>query len=180
MTYHLLPAESIIRALREELTRVRTGRVTPSLVENLEVEAYGSMMGLMTLAQITNPEPRTIIITPYDRGMISAIAKVIEESRLGVNPTDNGAGVILNFPPMTEENRRNQVKVVDSVEEKIKIMVRQNRQDVLTKREKEMKAENASEDAVKGFKADLQKEVDALNAEIELICDQKRDDVMKI
>jgi ribosome recycling factor len=180
MTYKYLVPEHIIKSLKDELTRIRTGRVVPSLVEPLRVEAYGSQMPMMQIASVSSPEARTIIITPYDKSLIRNICESIEQARLGVNPIDNGAGVILNFPPMTEENRKQQAKLVDEIEEKIKIQIRQQRQDSLTKIERELKAENASEDAIKSFKNDLQKEVDQLNAEIALMCKTKQEEVLKI
>ena len=138
------------------------------------------MLSMMELATISSPEPRTIIISPFDKSMIRVISKAIEEAKIGVNPTDNGAGVILNFPPMTEENRKDQVKIIDRIQEEIKIQVRQQRQDILSKNEREFEAQNASEDSVKSFKAQLQKEVDAINQEIEEACKTKAVEVMKI
>jgi len=134
----------------------------------------------MELATISTPEPRTIIISPFDKSLIRVIAKAIEDAKIGVNPTDNGAGVILNFPPMSEENRKDQVKRIDKIQEEIKIQVRQHRQDALNKSEREFESQNASEDAIKGFKSELQKEVDAINQEIEEICKAKSVEVMKI
>jgi ribosome recycling factor len=138
------------------------------------------MMPMTQLATISSPEPRSIIITPFDKSLIRSISKAIEDAKIGVNPVDNGAGVILNFPPMTEENRKAQVKIVDEIQEHAKIQIRQHRQDILNKTENEFKLQNASEDAIKSFKASLQKEVDALNSEIEEICKTKKEEVMKI
>jgi len=180
MNYTHIPHDSIIKSLKEDLQRVRTGRISPSIVEPIRVEAYGSTMAIMELATISSPEVRTVVITPFDKGLIRSISKGIEDAKLGVNPIDNGAGIILNFPAMTEENRKAQTKVVDEVQENVKIQVRQHRQEVLTKKECELEAVNASEDAIKGFKAELQKEIDSINQEIEEICKQKKEEVMKI
>jgi len=180
MNYTHLPYDSIIKSLKEELQRVRTGRISPAIVEPIRTEAYGTTMSIMELATTTTPEPRTIVITPFDKSLIRSISKSIEDARLGVNPIDNGAGIILNFPPMTEENRKAQVKIIDEIQEQIKIQLRQHRQESLSKTERELDAQNASEDAIKGFKSDLQKEVDALNQEIEEICKHKKEEVLKI
>lgn len=180
MNYTYLPHSSILKSLQDLLLSIRTGRTSPSIVEPIKVEAYGSMISMMEVASISTPEPRTIIITPYDKGLIRVIAKAIEDAKIGVNPTDNGAGVILNFPPMTEENRKEQVKRIDKFQEEIKIQVRQHRQDALSKAEREFEAQNASEDAIKAFKSELQKEIDAINQEIEEICKTKSAEVMKI
>ena len=180
MNYIYLSQSSILKSLNDNLQRVRTGRVSPAIIEPIKVEAYGTMLSMMELATISSPEPRTIIISPFDKSMIRVISKAIEEAKIGVNPTDNGAGVILNFPPMTEENRKDQVKIIDRIQEEIKIQVRQQRQDILSKNEREFEAQNASEDSVKSFKAQLQKEVDAINQEIEEACKTKAVEVMKI
>ena len=180
MNYIYLSHSSILKSLNDNLQRVRTGRVSPAIIEPIKVEAYGTMLSMMELATISSPEPRTIIISPFDKSMIRVISKAIEEAKIGVNPTDNGAGVILNFPPMTEENRKDQVKIIDRIQEEIKIQVRQQRQDILSKNEREFEAQNASEDSVKSFKAQLQKEVDAINQEIEEACKTKAVEVMKI
>lgn len=180
MNYNHIPHDSIIKSLKEDLQRVRSGRVSPSIIEPIRVEAYGGSMAIVELATISSPEVRTIVITPFDKGLIRSISKGIEEAKLGVNPIDNGAGIILNFPPMTEENRKAQTKVVDEVQENIKIQVRQQRQEVLTRKERELEATNASEDAIKGFKNELQKEIDSINQEIEEICKQKKEEVMKL
>jgi ribosome recycling factor len=180
MNYTYLSHSSILKSLQDNLQRVRTGRVSPAIIEPIKVEAYGTMLSMMELATISSPEPRTIVITPFDKSMIRAISKAIEDAKIGVNPTDNGAGVILNFPPMTEENRKEQVKTIDKIQEEIKIQVRQQRQDILSKNEREFEAQNASEDTIKAFKADLQKEIDAINQEIEDACKAKAVEVMKI
>ena len=180
MNYIYLSHSSILKSLNDNLQRVRTGRVSPAIIEPIKVEAYGTMLSMMELATISSPEPRTIIISPFDKSMIRVISKAIEEAKIGVNPTDNGAGVILNFPPMTEENRKEQVKIIDKIQEEIKIQVRQQRQDILSKNEREFDAQNASEDSIKSFKAELQKEVDAINQEIEEACKTKAVEVMKI
>ena len=151
MNYTHLSHSSILKSLHDNLQRVRTGRVSPAIIEPIKVEAYGTMMSMMELATISSPEPRTIIISPFDKSMIRVISKAIEEAKIGVNPTDNGAGVILNFPPMTEENRKEQVKTIDKIQEEIKIQVRQQRQDILSKNEREFEGQNASEDSILYF-----------------------------
>ena len=98
--------------LQEEFSTVRTGRATPALVEKLKVDYYGSEVPLQQLAGISVPEPRVLLVTPYDKGALGSIEKAIQASDLGVNPSNDGAVIRLNFPELTEERRKDLVKVV--------------------------------------------------------------------
>src|SRR5437867_13381745 len=100
-----------IDALKHDVATVRTGRAAPSLVEQLEVEAYGVPTPLIQLAQINAPEPRQILIQPYDRGLIKAIAKAIQSSDLGLAPNTGDAVLRLNIPALNDERRRNRLDV---------------------------------------------------------------------
>src|SRR5919109_4574079 len=101
-----------IDALKHELSTVRTGRAAPSLVEALEVDAYGAATPLVSLAAISAPEPRQIVIQPWDRNLIKAIEKAIIASDLGLTPSNDGAVIRLNIPALNEERRRELVKVL--------------------------------------------------------------------
>src|SRR5213594_4152778 len=101
-----------IDALRHELSTVRTGRAAPSLVETLEVDAYGAPTTLVSLAAINAPEPRLIVIQPWDRSLMKAIEKAILASDLGLTPSNDGTVIRLNIPTLTEERRRDLVKVL--------------------------------------------------------------------
>jgi ribosome recycling factor len=110
--------------LQEEFAGIRTGRATPGLVEKLRVDYYGNEVPLQQLAGFSVPDPRLLVITPYDKGAMKAIEKAIQSSDLGINPSNDGHVVRLAFPPLTEDRRRELVKVVKSRAEEGRVAVR--------------------------------------------------------
>jgi ribosome recycling factor len=118
-------------ALRQQLSSIRTGRASPALVENLSVEAYGDILPLNQLATISTPDPRMIIIQPFDASMIRAIEKAIQISELGLNPNNDGKMVRLNLPQLNEERRKELVKQVRQRVEESKVALRNIRREAL-------------------------------------------------
>lgn len=129
-----------IEALRRDLATIRTGRASPSLVERLPVDYYGSSTPLNQLAGISVPEPRMLVIQPWDRGSMAAIEKAIMKSELGLNPTNDGQVVRIAIPPLTEERRRQLVKLVHGHVEEGKVALRNIRRDAVAQ-VKELHAE---------------------------------------
>ncbi len=121
-----------IAALRRDLATIRTGRASPSLVERLPVDYYGSSTPLNQLAGISVPEPRMLVIQPWDRGSMAAIEKAIRKSELGLNPTNDGQVVRIAIPPLTEDRRRQLVKLVHGHVEEGKVALRNIRRDAVT------------------------------------------------
>ena len=121
-----------IDALRRDLATIRTGRASPSLVERLPVDYYGSSTPLNQLAGISVPEPRMLVIQPWDRGSMAAIEKAIMKSELGLNPTNDGQVVRIAIPPLTEERRKQLVKLVHGHVEDGKVALRNIRRDAMT------------------------------------------------
>jgi ribosome recycling factor len=121
-----------IDALRRDLATIRTGRASPSLVERLPVDYYGSSTPLNQLAGISVPEPRMLMIQPWDRGSMAAIEKAIRKSELGLNPTNDGQVVRIAIPPLTEERRKQLVKLVHGHVEEAKVALRNIRRDAMT------------------------------------------------
>jgi ribosome recycling factor len=121
-----------IDALRRDLATIRTGRASPSLVERLPVEYYGSSTPLNQLAGISVPEPRLLVIQPWDRGSMPAIEKAIRKSELGLNPTNDGQVVRIAIPALTEERRKQLVKLVHGHVEEGKVALRNIRRDAVT------------------------------------------------
>jgi ribosome recycling factor len=121
-----------IDALRRDLATIRTGRASPSLVERLPVDYYGSSTPLNQLAGISVPEPRMLVIQPWDRGSMAAIEKAIRKSELGLNPTNDGQIVRIAIPPLTEDRRRQLVKLVHGHVEEGKVALRNIRRDAVT------------------------------------------------
>jgi ribosome recycling factor len=121
-----------IDALRRDLASIRTGRASPTLVERLQVDYYGSSTPLNQLAGISVPEPRMLVIQPWDRGSMAAIEKAIMKSELGLNPTNDGQVVRIAIPPLTEERRKQLVKLVHGHVEDAKVALRNIRRDAVT------------------------------------------------
>jgi ribosome recycling factor len=149
-----------IEALKHNLASVRTGRAAPSLVEQLEVEAYGVGTPLIQLAQINAPEPRQILIQPYDRSLIKPIEKAIQSSDLGLAPSNDGAVIRLNIPALTEERRKDLVKQLHKKVEECRVEVRTLRRHAHEEMRAKEKSAGLSTDDVKRAEAQLQKLTD--------------------
>jgi ribosome recycling factor len=176
----LLNRTKILEHYNKALGSIRTGSVNSSVLDHIFVDAYGSKMKIIEVATVNKPESSKLVITPFDKNLNATIAKAVLEANIGVNPVDNGAGVILNFPPLTEETRKLRVKDLKKEEENIKIVVRQERQNLMSKSKKDKEAGELSEDELKRFENDLQKEVENLNKEIEGITKKKEEELMKV
>ncbi len=179
LKYSILPAQKIHDFLSNKLNTIHTGRVTPATLDHIRVEVYSSNMMIKELATISVPEPAQLLITPFDKSVNTAIEKAIRDSNLGVNPVNDGAGIRLNFPPLTEENRKNRVKEVHKMLEEARITLRQQRQDALKDKRHEKDEGLIGEDDLKSFEKELQLEVDNLNKELEESVKHKEDELMK-
>lgn len=133
-------------ALRRDLEGVRTGRASPALVDRISVESYGTVMPLNQVAGISVPEPRTLVIQPWDKGTISAIEKAILRSDLGLNPNNDGSVIRINLPPLTEERRKQLVKVLNGNVEDSKVAIRNIRRDAMATLKELKDATEISED----------------------------------
>jgi ribosome recycling factor len=149
-----------IEALKHELASVRTGRAAPALVEQLEIDAYGTPTPLLHLAQINAPEPRQILIQPYDRSLIKAIEKAIQSSDLGVAPNTDGAVIRLNIPSLTEERRKDLVKQLHKKVEEGRVELRTLRRHAHDEMRSKEKSAGITTDEVKRAEAHLQKLTD--------------------
>ncbi|GIV89073.1 ribosome recycling factor [Chloroflexus sp.] len=167
-------------ALRHHLASIRTGRASAALVEHLHVEAYGTTMPLNQLANISVPEPRMIIIQPYDTGMIKAIEKAIQQSDLGLNPSNDGRIIRLPVPPLTEERRRELVKMVRHRVEEVKVSVRNQRRDAIDDLKKLEAEKLISEDELHRGQERIQQLTDRCNRELDQIGAEKEAEVMAI
>jgi ribosome recycling factor len=121
-----------LRSLRSDLQRVRTGRANASLLDAIQVDYYGTPTALNQLANLSTPDPRLIVISPYDKGAMSAIEKAIQASDLGLTPSNDGKVVRIPIPPLTEERRKELVKQVHRMAEDHKVGVREGRRDALS------------------------------------------------
>jgi len=168
-------AEKVIQFLQGEFSRLQTGRANASLVEHLEIDAYGQRMPLKSVAGISVQDARTIAIQPWDNAVLQAIEKAIQQSNLGINPMNDGVLIRLSLPPMTEERREQMKKMVHKLAEESRISLRQARQKV-----HDQLKEEANETLKGSLTAHLQKEVDAMNLKIDELRKRKEEEVMKI
>lgn len=169
-----------VNHLEQELATLRTGRVSAGLVENLIVDFYGNPTPLMHMAQISVPEPRSLAIQPYDKSALKDVEKAIQASNLGINPVNDGLYIRLTIPQMTEERRKELVKVVSQMSEKSRVTIRNIREEIWKEIQKMEKDGKISEDDLKSGKDDLQKMVDKYNAEVKKVSEAKEKEVMTI
>jgi ribosome recycling factor len=156
-----------LQVTREELSVIRTGRASPKLVERIEVDYYGSKVPINQIAGITVPEARMLVITPYDRNALGAIEKAVLASDLGINPTNDGTVIRLNFPPLTQDRRKELIRHVRERAEEGKVAVRNVRRHVKEEMEHQQKGGEISEDDLRRMEKDLQRVTDHFVAQID-------------
>ncbi|MFY8043509.1 MAG: ribosome recycling factor [Rhodoferax sp.] len=169
-----------IAAFKNNLTKVRTGRANPALLDTVQVDYYGSMLPLSQVANLSLIDARTISVQPWEKGMGAKIEKAIRESDLGLNPSSMGDLIRVPMPAMTEERRRELTKVVRSEGEAAKIAVRNLRRDANEAVKKLVKDKLASEDDQKRSEADVQKLTDRHIAEVDKLVASKEQDIMAV
>lgn len=175
-----LKLEKIIERLKGEIAGLRTGRATPALVEDLEVDYYGAITPLKALAAISSPEPRTLVVQPWDKGAVQAIEKAIQSSTLGINPISDREVIRLTIPSLTEERRKEMAKNLNRHLEDSKIHVRREREDALREVDRKEKAKEISEDEKFRKKNEIQKIVDEANKKIEEAGKAKEKEIMTV
>ncbi|HEU5306648.1 MAG TPA: ribosome recycling factor [Acidimicrobiia bacterium] len=166
--------------LQSEFAAVRTGRASPALVEKLRVEAYGSDVPLQQIAGFGVPEPRVLTISPYDKGTIKAIEKALQQSDLGVNPSNDGQVIRLVFPELTEERRKDFVKVVRTRAEEGKVAVRSARRHARQELEQLEKDGDISQDDLDRIEKDLEKRTHEVVAEIDDLLKHKEQELLTV
>ena len=167
-----------VEATRNEFSTVRTGRASPHLLDRVEVDYYGAVTPLKQLANVSATEARLLTITPYDKGSIKAIEKGILESDVGLTPSNDGNLIRLSIPELTEERRREMVKVVHGIAEQGRVAIRNTRRDVQNDlRELKKEGEIGSDDEHRA-EADLQKLTDARVGEIDSLLAGKEEEIM--
>jgi len=169
-----------VEALRHNLSSIRTGRASPALVEDLEVEAYGSTMPLNQLAGVNIPEAKMIIIQPYDAGTLKAIEKAIQNSDLGLNPSNDGRIIRLVLPSLTQERRKELTKQVKSRVEESKVALRNIRRESLEDVKKLLADKQISEDEQRRAQEKLQELTDRYTRELDSVGSAKETEVMEV
>ena len=169
-----------IDRLKYEYTMIRAGRANPRMLDKIYVNYYGSMTPLNQMANISVPEARMIVISPWDISTVKEINKSIMASDLGITPTDDGRVIRLVFPALTEEKRKDIVKDVKRIAEDIRIAVRNDRKDILEVFKSAEKDKKLTKDELDNASENVQKLVNKYNATIDNICNEKEKEVMEV
>lgn len=175
-TIELQMIESL-EAMDNRLSTIRAGRANAALLNGINVEYYGSVTPLQSLANITVPEAKTLMIKPFDKGCLKDIVKAIQEANLGINPTDNGESVILTIPALTEDRRKEYVKQAKQIAEDAKVSLRRVRQDA---NEGIKKDESIPEDQQKRMLDEVQNLINEYNKKIDEKLKEKEEELMSI
>lgn len=169
-----------VQALEEDLASIRTGRATPALVEKLPVEYYGNPTPLIQLASIGVPEPRTLLIRPFDPSTLNNIERAIMASDLGLTPNNDGKTIRLNLPQLTEERRRELVRVVNNRVEEARVAVRNVRRDLIKDLREFENEKMISEDERMRGEDELQKITDKFIDEINAVGERKEKEILEV
>jgi ribosome recycling factor len=169
-----------VEALQHELLTVRTGRASPGLVEQLKVEYYGTPTPLLQLATISAPDAKLIVISPYDKSAIGAIEKAIQKSDLGLQPSNDGAVIRLNIPPLTEERRKELAKHVRKRVEEARVAVRNVRRDIHEHIRKLEHDHTISQDELHRSETELQKLTDDQIAQVDSLGTEKEQEILTV
>ncbi len=166
--------------LQGEFQAIRTGRATPALVEHLKVEYYGTDVPMQQIAGFNVPEPRLLVITPYDKSALKAIERAIQNSDLGINPSNDGSVIRLSFPPLTEERRRDFVKIAKHKGEEAKVAVRNVRRAARHDLEALEKDGDISSDELERAEKELEKVTHDHVAEIDRLLQHKEQELLEV
>ena len=169
-----------VQALEEDLSGIRTGRASPALVEKLPIEYYGTLTPLVQLASISVSEARSLLIKPFDASSIKAIDRAIMASDLGLTPNNDGKTIRLNLPPLTEERRRELVKVVHHRVEDSRVAVRNVRRDVMKDLHEFEEEKLISEDEMKRGENEVQKLTDKYIEQVNVVGAHKEKEIMEV
>jgi ribosome recycling factor len=166
-------------SLKENFTVLRTGRASAALFDKIRVDAYGDKQAINQVANISVPEARLVIVSPWDKALISEIEKSIRNSELSLNPSNDGKVIRINIPPLTGERRKELVKVAKNQAEQSKVALRNIRRDGNDELKKQLKAAGITEDEEKKAQKDLQELTNKYTAEIDKILAEKEKEIME-
>jgi ribosome recycling factor len=166
--------------MKHEFSSVRTGKASPSLVDGIDVDAYGSVMKLKQLALISTPEPRLIVIQPFDATTMKPIEKAINESKIGISPVVDGKIIRLPIPELSEERRKDLVKTIKTMAEETRVRIRAARRHAMDTAKKMQKDGDLTEDDLKSGETQIQKLTDKYVADVDSQVASKEADIMKI
>ena len=167
-------------ALTAQLATIRAGRANAAVLDQIQVDYYGVPTPIQQVASISTPDPRSLVIQPWDGSVLKGIEKAILASELGINPQNDGRMIRLVFPPLTEERRKELAKQTKKYGEEAKVAIRNIRRDAIEKFKKQQKASEITEDELKMAEKDLQKMTDDSCKEIDKILDNKEKELMSV
>ena len=171
--------QKAIEALRKQMASLRAGHATPALVEHIRVEYYGTPTPLNQLATISTPEARLLIIQPWERTILPDVEKAIHKSDLGLNPTNDGSIIRLVIPPLTEERRKEFVKLAKNKAEQCRVSIRNIRRDANEQIKKLQKTTDLSEDDAKRGMDEIQKVTDGAIADVNSLLEEKEKEILE-
>lgn len=169
-----------ITVFKSDLATMKAGRANPTMLDRIEVEYYGSMVPISQVANVSAPEPRILLIQPWEKSSLKAIEKAILKSDLGINPSNDGSVIRLVVPELTEETRRNLVKNVKKTGEDAKVAIRSIRREANDKIKALKKENEVSEDQIKKGEDDIQKKTDNFIKEVDAMVEAKEKEIMSI
>jgi ribosome recycling factor len=172
--------ENAIEALRREFTGVRTGKASPALLDTIRVEAYGSKMPLNQVGTVSAPEPRMLIVQPWDKGLIGEVEKAIRSADFGLNPANDGTIIRIPIPPLNEERRREMVRLLHKLGEEGRIAVRHARQEANKQIKQREHDHEIGEDEARRQMDEIQQLTDEHIARIDQLLKAKEEEVMEV
>ncbi len=172
--------EKIIEHLRTELSKLRTGRANSGLVEDIKVDHYGTSVPVKQIASISIPEPRQLVITPWDKSALQPLEKAVRDANLGFSPVNEGDKIRITLPELNEERRKDLAKVAGRIAEEARVRVRNIREEIVKDIKKREGAGDISEDDRFRQQQNLQAAVDELNGKIKEISENKEKEIMTI
>jgi ribosome recycling factor len=165
---------------KKDLSRMRTGRASPALLEGLSVDYYGSHVPLQQLGMVSAPEPRLLVIQVYDGGAVEAIDKAIQQSELGLNPSRDGSLIRVVIPPLNEERRKDLIKKIHKMAEETKVAMRNLRRDEVEAVKKKVKAKEMAEDDSRRAQEDIQKIIDKYTLDVDAAASAKEKEMLDV
>ena len=172
--------DKAVHALDEEYKSIRAGRANPAILNKVQVDYYGVPTPINQMAAVSVPDARTILIAPWDASTLKEIEKAILASDVGITPNNDGKSIRLNFPPLTEERRKDIVREVKKYAEECKVSVRSIRRDILEKYKAQKKNGEITEDDLKTSEKSVQDETDKFCKEVDKICADKEKEIMEL
>jgi len=172
--------DKAIAFYQEELDTIRVGRANAAVLNKVFVDYYGTMTPIAQVGTISTPDPRTLLIQPWDTSMLKAVEKAIASSEVGINPQNDGRAIRLSFPQLTEDRRKELAKTVSKKCEEAKIAVRNIRRDAMDGYKAKKKKNEITEDDMKNIEKDIQDLTDMKIREVEKIADKKEKDIMSL